>query len=179
MSTDTRNVWERMRRRELWKLGKAWGVPYPPGAGKDQMIPILMANNVDPNNPKGAFEFEEVPGEDEAGRAIINRYPKRPEHATARQDIDYAQIMESKEVENSSLKDEVAELKALVEKLTENQITLVKHKEKIGDPLKTSLENKYSDTPWKELRALAKSKGIKLLPKYKREDIIRELEALG
>ena len=185
ISTDSRNPWERMRRRELWELGTSWGVPYPSGATKDQMIQILSANGVNPLDPKGAFEFDEVQGEDETGRPIINRYPRRKLHATANKDIDYAQIMESKtktEDENKSLKDEVAELKAMVEKLTTAQPT--------DEPRETSettqplniLQNTpviIEDLKFHEMKRLAKERGLTIPNTMKKPELIERLKSLG
>jgi len=191
VSTDSRNDWEKLRRIDLWHLADAWNVQYPPGATKVDMINLLSANQVNPNDPRGAFEWDEVHSQDEMGRPVISRYPKRKAHATASQNIDYDAIMdkqaqEEMESENKTLKDEVAELKAMMAELLKAQgdAPTLDDAPHLGDKDKEKISassevKTYSEMKFQELRKLAKLKGLVIQNTDKKIDVIAKLEALG
>ena len=186
VSTDSRNDWERLRRVDLWHLADAWEIQYPPGATKTDMISILTANSVNPNDPRGAFEWDIVHSQDESGHPVVSRYPRRKAHATANKDIDYAGIMDKKaqdemESENQTLKNEVAEMKKMMAKLLESKSTGLAITEDVDltveATLTTTVEN-YSGMKFQELRKLAKSKGLVIQNTDKKIEVIAKLEEL-
>lgn len=173
ITTDSRNDWQKMRRTDLWRLAEAWKIAYPPGAPKDDMINILIANQVNPNDPRGAFEWEVTHTQDESGNSIVIKEPRRRVHATANSNIDYEGIMDKQaqdemETENSSLRNEVDELKAMMAKMLEPKVNHDSDEQIV-----------FSELKFHELKKIAKQKGLVIQNTMKKVELIKELEALG
>lgn len=90
VSTDSRKPLERLRRHQLQYVARKAGIPFPEGAKKSVMVPVLEANGVD---PRKYLEHAPVYGRDENGMPTQEHYPVLPEHATAGKDIDYDAII--------------------------------------------------------------------------------------
>ena len=178
VTTDTRDDWERLRRIDLWHLADAWNIPYPAGATKIDMISILSANQVNPNDPRGAYEWDIVHSQDEMGKPVVSRYPKRKVHATANKDIDYAGILDKKaqdemEEERDSLRDEVEKLNAMMAAMLKAQ-----EDTKVTVDLAEKETVAYPDMKFHELKKVAKQKGLVIPNTDKKVDILAKLEGL-
>jgi len=182
ISVDPRTLFERLSRRDVWKLAEAHGISYPPSAPKDAVIKILEANNVNPlaKPPEGdGIKFESINVPMENGSFKQELYPVRKDHATANTDIDYqtrldnisdkqvAEEAAERKAKDEAQTNEIAELKAMVAQL-------MSRGSDIPEPKVT--DNKFSAMKMQDLRKAAKAAGIKVMPTFKKVDLIRMLE---
>jgi len=132
LSSDSRDLYGKMRRLQCERLCEAWGIPYPANAPKDDIVAILKGNGIDPlkKPPYGeGVKFVEIKVEDENGRLITMLYPEEKQHYTADKEIDYeaelekrAKANQSTVDENNELKNQIAKLEAMVAELMESKV---------------------------------------------------------
>lgn len=173
VTEDGRSLYEKMRRNQIYRLADKAGIPYKAGTPKDALIPVLEANNVNPFLLED--EWEDVIVTDEDGRSSVTKYPKIKPHATAGREIDYYQEIEKRsakadadnkalEDSNAALKDQVANLTAMMEKLMAQNMPKVAPK-----------ETNIHEMTMPQLRELAKERGIKMEFGQKKSDLIEKL----
>lgn len=148
MPADSRSIYDRLRRTDLYKVGKFNNVAFPPNASAKQMRTILQGYDID---PKKAIEFEKVVTKDENGNTVIEEYPTRKQHYTANKQIDYASEIEK----HDSVEDIDAAIALLMEK-----------KKKLSGP-KTVETMDMGD-----LRAFAKELGVKFQSTTNKQELI-------
>jgi hypothetical protein len=176
LSSDSRDLFEKMRRLECERLCEAWEIPYPANAPKDDIVAILKGNGVDPLKapPKGeGVKFVEVQVQTEDGRTVTHLYPEQKKHYTADKDIDYEAVLEQRAKENQAASDqkdqEIAELKAMVMQLMGKTEP---------DPEAPEMKSvNYEDMDIEALREIAESKGIKVHHRAGKSKIIEALMA--
>jgi len=173
VSSDSRDLYQRMRRIDCYKTLEAWGVNYPSGASKDAMVEIMKGNGINPASkpPSGeGVKFIPVQVTDENGNVSTEMYPEVPVHATANKDINYEAILDKvakEQLKQDEGKDnEIEQLKAQVAKL----MAMMGDKEVSLEP-----QIDYEAMEADELRALAKEKGIKVHHKAGKKKIIEAL----
>jgi len=173
VSEDSRPLLQRMRRKQLWDLAKANNIPYPDGAAKTVMIPILEGAGV---NPLSAGDWEQVQNKDENGNVSVEMYPVEKPHASSFKNINYDELLSSKEV----VEDENTKLKAQVEKLTKMMEQMMGEK-----PIESSVSDQEAEKGGDldlsamghfELKKLCKERGIKTKNTDKKPDLIKVLE---
>lgn len=164
LAEDSRDAWGRLRRIDAKNLLKAHNIQFDQSASKDAMVSIAQANGI---NPYDGIEWDQVQVPMENGGFKIERYPKRKAHATLGKDIDYdaemekrTKIIDEQKEENDSLKKQVADLTAMVQKLLADK-----------EP-----ESEYAKMGYFDLKRLAKERGHTVLKTMKKPEIIELLE---
>lgn len=162
--TDSRTMFQRMRRVELHKLARKHHIDVPVGAAKDALIPLLESAGI---NPAEDMEWEENVVNDENGMQTVQRYPKRKPHNTLGKAIDYDSILAQRAqetAERDTLKDENKELRERLARLEAM--------------MSTQAERKPAEMSMPEIRKYAKGKGVKFSPKTKKTELLAALEDL-
>jgi len=190
VSDDSRNLYDRLRRAQCYRILESYGVPYPSGATKDQMIQIMMGSNIDPTKPGPKGEgVKFVPIQvvvDERGTTRTEMYPEEKAHATAQKyenGFDYhseieKRVQQNKEAliplepeETKAMNDRMDKLEGLVNKLADIIIAQ-------QAPTTQELESNpgYEDLEVDELRQIAKDRGIKVHHKAGKAKLIEALK---
>ena len=157
VSTDSRNVYERLRRHQCYKILESYKVSYPVGATKDDMIKIMEGSGINPLKPGPYGEgvkYVKVEVTDEDGKTRYEMYPEERPHATLNKAINYEaemqKIIKDREAEEAEIaeKDQrIAELEAKINQLLEAQ---------------TTKDMDFESLDVDQLRALAKERGVKV-----------------
>ena len=190
-SVDPRSNWDKLSRRQCWAGAKKLGIPYKAGQKHSEMVQILMNAGV---TPEQVVEFKPMLVKDGNGDQRVVMTPDQPERVfdeqkehrrlevfeqriadgikieEERSREEKAKLEKEKDTEINGLKTELEDLKAMMQKLLEQNST-VPHEtsvKKITDPLKMH---------WKSFQKMAKEVGIEWSTKDPREPVIEKLEA--
>jgi len=182
LSSDSRDLYGKMRRLQCERLCEAWGIPYPANAPKDDIVAILKGNGIDPlkKPPHGeGVKFVEIKVEDENGRLVTMLYPEEKQHYTADKEIDYDVELEKRVKANQSAMDEkddrIAKLEAMVAQLMRN-VTEESEVNSIEEPTNEGLVKSYADMDENWLREECKAKGIKVHHRAGKAKLIEALQ---
>lgn len=151
VSEDSRAPLHRLRRYHLQRILKANGVKFNhETASAIDLAKLIEGNGIDPTSPlpNGEQLMQTVTVVDDKGNQRRELYPIEKDHATKWKDIDYDAIIQRNAELNSEgdeLKNENADLRRQLDELRAQQ--------KAVDP---------ALMPMSELRAYAKSKGLKI-----------------
>jgi hypothetical protein len=180
VSEDSRLPIQKLRRAQLWKIAKAYDIPFPNGAPASAMIPLLEGNGIDVTKPlpNGESEFEQVVVRTEKGD-VVDLVPKEKEHYTKNKNINYDLILEkaAKEqevkhkAETDSLNEKIAHLEAMVAKLLDGKIEKKEEEKEEVFELEPALE----DMQMHQLKSKCKELGIKQSFTDKKDDLIKKI----
>lgn len=164
VSEDSRTPIQRLRRCALWKIADEEGITYPDRAPKTTMISLLEASGIDVTRSQ-VVKWNHVSVQNEQGGSHLEAYPVVPEHATARQNIDYDAIISEKAKENEQ-KDEVIEEQSTALEILQKRLEALENNQPVL-PLDAML-------PW-QLKRLCKEQGIKTNNKSTKLEMIEWL----
>ncbi len=110
---DSRPI-EMLSRSQLWRVAERQGVEYPRDATKKQMIDLFDAMNVDVTQPESGIDWVMINGKDEHGNQTRYLAPVRPDHQSARDQVDSSALLNRKlseeQEKNSAQKDRIGKL---------------------------------------------------------------------
>lgn len=142
ISEDSRKPIQKLRRRQLWDIAKAYNLDFPAGAAATTMVSIIETAGIDVTRPlpDGNALVKPVEVQDETGRQKVEYFPVEKPHATQGKNIDHYAIIEAK----AKATEKSDEVEALKQKLAE-------YEKEETDPTKMKMQ---------QLRSQAKAKGI-------------------
>lgn len=152
VSEDNRAPLYRLRRHHMQRLLKANGVSFNhETASALDLAKLIEGNGIDITKPLPSGEqlLRQILVKDEKGNTRVELYPEEKDHATKGKNIDYDAIIKRNAELNSEgdeLKNENADLRRQLDELRAQQ-------NKPVDP---------TEMPMSQLRAYAKSKGLKI-----------------
>ncbi len=178
-STDSRNVWQRLSRRQLWRLLEHHKIDHRDNLTADAAIVLLQASGA---NPMEGIEWINVGVKNESGNVRQEAYPVEKERGELEYDFE-AELEKRTQVqdENTDLKGEIAELKAQLSKLMEmvadkQESTPVDVAPEDQEKTKTETQN-LENLKFHELKSLAKQKGLTLPITTKKPAMIEAIRA--
>lgn len=186
VSTDSRNVYERLRRSQCYKILESYKVSYPSGATKDAMIKIMEGSGINPLKPGPYGEgvkYVQVQVTDEDGKTRVEMYPEERPHATLNKAINYDVEMEKILKERQAEEEKIAEKDQRIAELEEKIAFLMEQKtasNSINDIPETKSADSmpdYEAMEVEDLKALAKEKGIKVHHMAGKKKTIEALKA--
>lgn len=168
-SYDSRSHIERLRRKQLWDIAKANGIPFKAGAPKTDMVKLLEGAGVNVLDPANGVQWKQVTGKDENGHAHTELYPVVPENITSRQNIDYASEIEKRAQAAEQAEARAEEAETSVEML---QRELAALKELIVKPPEAFPLDKM--LPW-QLKQIMEERGIPHRTGMKKDEMLKAL----
>lgn len=180
VSTDSRNVYERLRRSQCYKILESYKVSYPSGATKDAMIKIMEGSGINPLKPGPYGEgvkYVQVQVTDEDGKTRVEMYPEERPHATLNKAINYdvemEKILKERQAEEKVKDDRIAELEQQIQALMDKVGGTVPVE--VAEPVAEFTD--YEAMEVEDLKALAKEKGIKVHHMAGKKKTIEALKA--
>lgn len=158
MSTDGRDKFQRMGRREIWKALKKAHIPFPPGITSEDGIKLLQANQVD---PMAVIEWQEVRVTDEKGNVQVQHHPKRrepkyDETAELRRDEEMQRRLDEATAKETAAQDKTRQLETQLKELTKQVSTLTEIViQQVQKPAKKPTKPKVIETDPAKMKYMA------------------------